>query len=106
MTKGSGRSACFRGGVTYGYREVLAQGPGQEKLLRKFAGPPWLDGLAKGLITQYIEIERSSRFHQCYRFLVLVSSQNTFPGVSPATVYREKPLFFGRYFSLLPAGFC
>ncbi|KAB0485645.1 hypothetical protein SAMN04490202_2712 [Pseudomonas reinekei] len=23
MTKGSGRSACFRGGVTYGYRECL-----------------------------------------------------------------------------------
>lgn len=26
MTKGSGRSACFRGGVTYGYREYLRKG--------------------------------------------------------------------------------
>lgn len=26
MTKGSGRSACFRGGVTYGYRECLRKG--------------------------------------------------------------------------------
>jgi hypothetical protein len=85
---------------------VPAQGPGQEKLLRKFAGPPWFDGLAQGLIAQHIEIERSSRFHQRYRLLVLVTSENTFPGVSPATVYREKLPFFGRDFSLRPAGFC
>jgi hypothetical protein len=26
MTKGSGRSACFRGGVTYGYMECLRKG--------------------------------------------------------------------------------
>jgi hypothetical protein len=85
---------------------VPAQGPGQEKLLRKFAGPPWFDGLAKGLITQHIEIERSSRLPHRSRVLVLVTSENTFPGVSPATVYREKSLFFGRDFSLRPAGFC
>ncbi|WP_162130417.1 hypothetical protein [Pseudomonas sp. GM48] len=83
-----------------------AQGPGQEKLLRKFAGPPWFDGLAKGLIAQHIEIERSSRFHQRYRLLVPVTSENTFPDVSAATVYREKLPFFGRDFSLRPAGFC
>jgi len=85
---------------------VPAQGPGQEKLLRKFAGPPWLDELAQGWIKQHIEIERSSRFHHCYRVLVPVTSEITFPGVSPATVYREKSLFFGRDFSLCPAGFC
>lgn len=26
MTKGSGRSACFRGGVTYGHMECLRKG--------------------------------------------------------------------------------
>ena len=26
MTKGPGCSACFRGGVTYGYREYLRKG--------------------------------------------------------------------------------
>jgi hypothetical protein len=46
MTKGSGRSACFRGGVTYGYRECLRKGRVRVKLPRKFAGQPWLDGLA------------------------------------------------------------
>ena len=96
----------FQGRSDLRVQGVPAQGPGQEKLLRKFAGPPWLDGLAKGLITQHIEIEHLSRFHQCYRFLVLVTSQNTFPGVSPATVYREKSPFFGRDFSLRSAEFC
>jgi hypothetical protein len=85
---------------------VPAQGPGQEKLLRKFAGPPWLDGLAKGLIKQHIEIERSPRFHHCYPVLIPVASKNIFPGVSSVTVYREKSPFFGRDFSLRPSGFC
>jgi hypothetical protein len=39
MTKGSGRSACIRGGVTYGYRECLRKGQVRKQLLRKFAGP-------------------------------------------------------------------
>lgn len=37
MTKGSGRSACFRGGVTYGYMECLRKGRVRKKLRRKFA---------------------------------------------------------------------
>jgi hypothetical protein len=49
MTKGSGRSACFRGGVTYGYREYLRKGRVRKKLRRKLVFPPWLDGLAKSL---------------------------------------------------------
>jgi len=39
MIKGPGRSACFRGGVTYGYRECLRKGRIRQKLRRKFAGP-------------------------------------------------------------------
>ena len=46
MTKGSGRSACFKGGVTYGYRECLREGRVRVKLPRKFASQPRLDGLA------------------------------------------------------------
>lgn len=38
MTKGSGRSACFRGGVTYGHMECLRKGRVRQKLRRKFAG--------------------------------------------------------------------
>ena len=29
MTRGPGRSDCYRIGVTYGYRECLRRGPGQ-----------------------------------------------------------------------------
>jgi hypothetical protein len=46
MTKGSGRSACFRGGVTYGYRECLREGRVRVNQPRKFAGHRRLDGLA------------------------------------------------------------
>jgi len=62
MTKGSGRSACFRGGVTYGYREYLRKGRVRKKLRRKFADPPRLDGLAKSLSAQSVAVERSIRF--------------------------------------------
>jgi len=48
MTKGPGRSDCYRVGVTYGYRECLRVGRVRagKKLRRKFAGPSWFDGLA------------------------------------------------------------
>ena len=49
MIKGPGRSACFRGGVTYGYRECLRKGRVRKKLLRKFVVRSWHDGLAKSL---------------------------------------------------------
>ena len=49
MTRGPGRSACFRGGVTYGYRECLRKGRVRKKLLRKFVVRSWHDGLAKSL---------------------------------------------------------
>jgi hypothetical protein len=62
MTKGSGRSACFRGGVTYGYREYLRKGRVRKKLRRKFAEPLALDGLAKSLSAQSVVLERSARF--------------------------------------------
>jgi hypothetical protein len=92
--------------VTYGYSECLRKGRVRKSCCASSPDRPWFDGLAKGLITQHIEIEHSSRFHQRFRFLALVTSENTFPGVSPATVYREKSPFFGRDFSLRPAGFC
>jgi hypothetical protein len=38
MTKGPGRSDCYRVGVTYGYREYLRKGRVRQKLRRKFAG--------------------------------------------------------------------
>jgi hypothetical protein len=41
---------------------VPAQGPGQVKLRRKFADPSWLDGLAKSLYAQCVDIERTTRF--------------------------------------------
>ncbi|CAI8923442.1 hypothetical protein EMIT0196MI5_30449 [Pseudomonas sp. IT-196MI5] len=104
--QGVGTFCLFQGRSDLRVQGVPAQGPGQEKLLRKFAGPSWFDGLAKGLIMQNIEIERSFRCHHRYRVLILIASENTFPGVSPATVYREKSPFFGRDFSFRPAGFC
>jgi len=51
MIKGPGRSACFKGGVTYGYRECLRKGRIRQKLRRKFAGPSWTDGLAKSFLS-------------------------------------------------------
>ncbi|WP_157222699.1 hypothetical protein [Pseudomonas sp. GM74] len=66
-----------------------AQGPGQEKLLRKFVGPPRLDGLAKSLITQHIEIERSSRFITVFSSLSLLRRKILFPVFHPRP-YIEK----------------
>ncbi len=51
MIKGPGRSACFRGGVTYGYRECLRKGRVRQKLRRKFAGHSWIDELAKSFLS-------------------------------------------------------
>jgi len=58
MTKGSGRSACFRGAVTYGYMECLRKGRVRQKLRRKFASQAWLDGLAQSSYAQSVELER------------------------------------------------
>ena len=47
MTMGSGRSDCYRVGVTYGYRECLRKGRVRQKLRRKFAGSSGLDEFAE-----------------------------------------------------------
>jgi hypothetical protein len=49
MTKGSGRSACFRGGVTYGYREYLRKDRVRKSCVASSPVKSRLDGLAKGL---------------------------------------------------------
>ncbi len=61
MIKGPGRSACFRGGVTYGYRECPRKGRVRQKLRRKFVGHSWIDGLAKSSSVQSVVLERSAR---------------------------------------------
>lgn len=82
MIKGPGRSACFRGGVTYGYRECLRKGRVRQKLRRKFVGHSWIDGLAKSSSAQSVVLERSAR-------LLRQSLAKPFRGVSLVTVYRE-----------------
>jgi hypothetical protein len=75
MIKGPGRSACFRGGVTYGYRECLRKGRIRQKLRRKFVGHSRIDGLAKSSSAQSIVLERSARL---LRAISANPSQNHF----------------------------
>ena len=49
MTKGSGLFCLFQGRSDLRVQGVPAQGPGQEKLRRKFADTRVLDGLARSL---------------------------------------------------------
>ncbi|KDD66942.1 hypothetical protein V466_21830 [Pseudomonas mandelii PD30] len=75
MIKGPGRSACFRGGVTYGYREYLRKGRIRQKLRRKFVGHSWIDGLAKS----FLSAKRCLRaFCSHPRFISVIPSQNHF----------------------------
>lgn len=60
MTKGSGRSDCFRVGVTYGHMECLRKGRVRSvKLRRRFAGPQRFDGLAESFNVQNVDLEHS-----------------------------------------------
>ena len=75
MIKGPGRSACFRGGVTYGYREYLRKGRVRQKLRRKFVDHSWIDGLAKS----FLSAKRCLRaFCSDPRFISANPSQNHF----------------------------
>ena len=75
MTKGSGRSACFRGGVTYGYRECLRKGRIRQKLRRKFADHSWSTNLRRASSAQSVVLERSARL---LRAISANPSQNHF----------------------------
>ncbi|KAA0968314.1 hypothetical protein FQ185_19840 [Pseudomonas sp. ANT_H12B] len=47
MAKGSGRSACYRGGVTYGHKGCLRKGRARQSCGASSRAHSWLDGLAK-----------------------------------------------------------
>ena len=75
MTKGSGRSACFRGGVTYGHMGCLRKGRVRQKLRRKFAGLPDSTDLRRASTAQSVVLERSARIP---RSISVNPSQNHF----------------------------
>ncbi len=61
MTKGSGRSAWFRGGVTYGYREYLRKGRVRKSCVA--SSPVNQDSTDLRRALRSLELERSIRFH-------------------------------------------
>lgn len=61
MTKGSGRSDCFRVGVTYGYREYLRKGRVRQSCDASSPGPERLDELAESFNVQNVDLEHSDR---------------------------------------------
>jgi len=92
MTKGSGRSDCFRVGVTYGHMECLRKGRVRYKLRRKFAGPKWLDGLAESFNVQNVDLEH------CVEFPLLHIPRKTVSRCFLMTVYRETSSFWHKQF--------
>lgn len=82
MTKGPGRSDCYRVAVTYGYKECLREGRVREKKLRrKFASPQWRDGLALSFQLsnrQNVDPERPA--HLLYRSHCARKHYAVFPG--------------------------
>ncbi|WP_191625254.1 hypothetical protein [Pseudomonas fluorescens] len=89
MTKGSGCSACFRGGVTYGYMGCLRKGRVRQKAATQVRRSLMLDGLAKSFYVQSVELERSSPFRR-FTFKMLPCSLETFFRVVRARPYIEK----------------
>jgi hypothetical protein len=86
MTKGSGRSDCFRVGVTYGYREYPRKGR-VRRAATQVRRPRVLDGLAESFNVQNVDLE-----HSAHLFLLHIP-RKTVSRYFFVTVYRESPDF-------------
>ena len=86
MTKGPGRSDCYRVAVTYGYKECLREGRVRgKKLRRKFATPLWLDGLALSFQTIKTLIQSAQLI-----LSIAHTARENITRCFRATVYRER----------------
>ena len=101
MTMGSGRSDCYRVGVTYGYRECLRKGRVRQKLRRKFAESWHSTNLRRASIAKSSIHERTAHFLLCYFCQIPAKA---FRGVS-LRPYIEKIPAHGSNFLLLSVGF-